>query len=140
MNSTPQPDISQGVVIHDQTNNTLRHPVVHYVFEGEDFPNVPKEQLILIDIDPATTTLNSIDSYSPHFQVTDCQLEQSIPKDTFEEAFSTISLTIEGVSAPRLEDAEPIRSLDHLKESLLEFKTRNELANLVFSPFISEQI
>jgi hypothetical protein len=104
MNSSPpqQLDIPQFVVIHDQIDNTYKHPVIHYVFEDENFPDVPKDDLILVDLDSTASQLISVDSYSPHFQVTDCILEQSQLSDQFEEEASLLNLTIEGVSAPKL--------------------------------------
>ncbi|KAI7908006.1 uncharacterized protein BX663DRAFT_492705 [Cokeromyces recurvatus] len=101
MNSN-QLDIPQFVVIHDQIDNTYKYPVIHYVFEDEDFPNVPKDKLILVDLDSSASQLENIDSYSPYFQVTDCILEQSEMADPFEEEASLINLTIEGTSAPKL--------------------------------------
>lgn len=97
-----QLDIPQFVVIHDQIDNTYKHPIIHYVFEDEKFPDVPKDDLILVDLDATASQLVSVDSYSPHFQVTDCILEQSQLGDQFEEDASLLNLTIEGVSAPKL--------------------------------------
>ncbi|KAI8350126.1 hypothetical protein BD560DRAFT_230472 [Blakeslea trispora] len=100
--SAPQPqpqslNIPQFVVIHDQINNTYKHPVIHYVFEEEDFPNIPRDKLILVDLDPGTQ-LKSVNSYSSEFQVTDCVLEQSPLSDQFEQDTTLFNLTIEGVS------------------------------------------
>lgn len=100
--NTTQLDIPQFVVIHDQLSNTYKHPVIHYVFEDEDFPNVPKDKLILVDLDNSATQLKSVDCYSSSFQVTDCVLEQSQMSDQFEEEAGIINLTIEGISAPKL--------------------------------------
>jgi hypothetical protein len=108
MNTSPQQqqqqqlDIPQFVVIHDQIHNTYKHPVIHYVFEDEQFPDVPKEDLILVDLDETASQLLSVDSYSPHFQVTDCALEPSQLTDQFDEDASLLNLTIEGISAPNL--------------------------------------
>lgn len=101
MSSTQQQqlDIPQFVVIHDQINKTYKHPIIHYVFEGDPFPDVPKDELIIIDLDSTASQLISADSYSPYFQVTDCVLEQSQLSDQFEEDASLLNLTIEGVSA-----------------------------------------
>jgi hypothetical protein len=100
MNSTPL-DIPQFVVIRDQIHNTYKHPVVHYVFQDEEFPDVQKDKLIVVDLDASATQLTNVDSYSPHFQVTDCLLEQSQVNEQFEEDTSPLNLTIEGVSAPK---------------------------------------
>ncbi|OBZ89170.1 hypothetical protein A0J61_02776 [Choanephora cucurbitarum] len=123
----PQPlNIPQFVVIHDQINNTYKHPVIHYVFEDEDFPDIPREKLILVDLDPGTQ-LKSANSYSPEFQVTDCVLEQSPLSDQFEQDTTLFNLTIQGVSTSLVETVEgipPIKNDDHLKETLFHFKNR----------------
>lgn len=97
-----QIDIPQFVVIHDQIHNTYKHPIIHYVFEDESFPDVPKDDLILVDLDANATRLLSVDSYSPQFQVTECILEPSQFTDQFDEEASLFNLTIEGISAPNL--------------------------------------
>lgn len=95
-------DIPQFVVIRDQVHNTYKHPIVHYVFEDEPFPEVTKENLILVDLDD-NAQLSEIDSYSPHFQVIDCRLDHnSTVYDQFDGAHDGTGLmTIEGVSAPK---------------------------------------
>ena len=95
-------DIPQFVVIRDQVHNTYKHPIVHYVFEDEPFPEVTKENLILVDLDD-NAQLREIDSYSPHFQVIDCRLDHnSTVYDQFDGAHDGTGLmTIEGVSAPK---------------------------------------
>lgn len=98
MNST-QLDIPHFVVIHDQIKKTYRHPVIHYVFEGDLLPEVPKDELIIVDLDSTASQLLQVDSYSSHFQVTDCLLEHSQLSDQFEEDASLLNLTIEGVSS-----------------------------------------
>ncbi|KAI9318187.1 hypothetical protein BX666DRAFT_1877242 [Dichotomocladium elegans] len=102
MASTHNSDIPQFVVIHDQVHNTYKHPIVHYVFEDEPFPEVAKENLILVDLDH-NAQVDAIDSYSPHFQVTNCQLDHSSTAyDQFDaDHDGTGLMTIEGVSAPR---------------------------------------
>lgn len=101
MNSS-QLDIPQFVVIHDQITDTYKHPVIHYMFEDEDFPAVPKDKLIMVELDASTSQLQHVDSYSPHFQVTDCVLEQSQLSEQFEEEAMLLNLTIEGLSALKL--------------------------------------
>ncbi|KAG1459663.1 hypothetical protein G6F56_006114 [Rhizopus delemar] len=94
-------DIPQFVIIHDHVNNSYKHPIIHYVFEEEEFPQVPKEKLIVVELDSTATELASVDSYSPDFQVTDCVLEQSRLNSQFEKEESNLfNLTIEGVSVP----------------------------------------
>ena len=101
--NTSQLDIPQFVVIHDQIHNTYKHPVIHYVFEEEDFPlNIPKDNVILVELDSSASQLKSVDSYSSKFQVTDCVLEQSQMSDQFDEGASLLNLTIEGISARKL--------------------------------------
>ncbi|KAI8874804.1 hypothetical protein K501DRAFT_319880 [Backusella circina FSU 941] len=135
MNSTPL-DIPQFVVIRDQIHNTYKHPVVHYVFQDEEFPDVQKDKLIVVDLDESATQLTHVDSYSPHFQVTDCLLEQSQVNEQFEEDTGPLNLTIEGVSAPKVNEAieslQPIRNMDGLKETIFNFKNRNEMVKKVF--------
>ncbi|KAI7870823.1 hypothetical protein BDF14DRAFT_1741002 [Spinellus fusiger] len=133
MSRSPQLEIPQFVVIRDQTHGIHQHPTVHYVFEGEDFPLVPKDQLILVNLDKTATHVASVHSYSPHFQVTDCRLKHSTAKDQLEEGLGLMNVLIEGVSCPRV-STEPIRTMDSLKEALLDYKMRNDLAKLVFSP------
>ncbi|KAG2233531.1 hypothetical protein INT48_003402 [Thamnidium elegans] len=126
MNST-QLDIPQFVVIHDQLKKAYKHPIIHYVFEGDPFPDVPKDELIIVELDSTASQLLNVDSYSPHFQVTDCVLEQSQLSDQFEEDASLLNLTIEGVSSikPDSNDIlQPIRSMDNLKEVIANFKNR----------------
>ncbi|GAA5811884.1 hypothetical protein MFLAVUS_005331 [Mucor flavus] len=137
MNST-QLDIPQFVVIHDQLQKTYKHPIIHYVFEGDPFPDVPKDELIIVELDATASQLLNVDSYSPHFQVTDCVLEQSQLSDQFEEDASLLNLTIEGVSAIKPNDSndilQPIRSMDNLKEVIANFKNRNALVkNILLS-------
>ncbi|KAJ8657058.1 hypothetical protein O0I10_007137 [Lichtheimia ornata] len=140
-------DIPQFVVIRDQVHNTYKHPIVHYVFEDEPFPEVTKENLILVDLDD-NAQLSEIDSYSPHFQVIDCRLDHnSTVYDQFDGAHDGTGLmTIEGVSAPKaneaIESLQPVRNLDNLRETIFNFKTRNEMVKRVFassssSPFSS---
>lgn len=136
--NTSQLDIPQFVVIHDQIHNTYKHPVIHYVFEEEDFPlNIPKDNVILVELDSSASQLKSVDSYSSKFQVTDCVLEQSQMSDQFDEEASLLNLTIEGISARKLkediEGIQPIKSLDNLREQLHSYKTRNEIVKKVFS-------
>lgn len=101
--NTSQLDIPQFVVIHDQIRNTYKHPVIHYVFEEEDFPlNIPKDNVILVELDSSASQFKSVDSYSSKFQVTDCVLEQSQMSDQFDEEASLLNLTIEGISARKL--------------------------------------
>ncbi|CAG8735450.1 16513_t:CDS:1, partial [Racocetra fulgida] len=54
MTSTTQPGpstVPQFVVIHDQMQQSWKHPVVHYVFEDEPFPtNAPKDRCILVNL------------------------------------------------------------------------------------------
>ncbi|KAF7731430.1 hypothetical protein EC973_000238 [Apophysomyces ossiformis] len=94
-------EIPKFAVIRDQVHNTYKHPILHYVFEDEEFPDVPKDNLIVVDLNESATEVTSIDSYSPHFQVTNCRLEQSAVTDQFEENAGLLNLTIEGVSAPK---------------------------------------
>lgn len=94
-------DIPQFVVIRDQIHSTYKHPIVHYVFEDEPFPDVPRENLIVVDLDQHAQVTQA-DSYSPHFQVTNCHLEHSTLADQFDDHEGAAGLlTIEGVSAPK---------------------------------------
>ncbi|KAI9489557.1 hypothetical protein BDB00DRAFT_790979 [Zychaea mexicana] len=95
-------EIPQFVVIRDQVHSTYKHPIVHYVFEDEPFPEVPKDNLIMVDLDE-NAQLGKVESYSPHFQVTNCRLDHnSTVYDQFEGDHDGSGLmTIEGVSAPR---------------------------------------
>ncbi|GAA5806152.1 hypothetical protein HPULCUR_011682 [Helicostylum pulchrum] len=143
MNST-QLDIPQFVVIHDQLQKTYKHPIIHYVFEGDPFPDVPKDELIIVELDSTASQLLNVDSYSPRFQVTDCVLEQSQLSDQFEEDASLLNLTIEGVSAIKPNDSndmlQPIRSMDNLKEVIANFKNRNALVkNILLSDKKNDQ-
>ncbi|KAI8374201.1 uncharacterized protein BYT42DRAFT_547280 [Radiomyces spectabilis] len=100
--ASPQPlDIPQFVIIRDEIHNIYKQPVLHYVFEDEEFPDVPKSNLIVVDLDDTATNVAAIDSYSPHFQVTNCRLEQSTLSDQLEDGTSLLNLTIDGVSAPK---------------------------------------
>ncbi|ORE04613.1 hypothetical protein BCV72DRAFT_307151 [Rhizopus microsporus var. microsporus] len=136
-------DIPQFVIIHDQTLNAYKHPVIHYVFEQEEFPEVPKDKLIVVELDSTATQLTSVDSYSPDFQVTDCILEQSRLSSQFEKEESNLfNLTIEGVSVPvvhQTPSSQPIHSIDSLKETIFQFKDRNEMVKKVFKQPVSEQ-
>ncbi|CAO3620679.1 unnamed protein product [Mucor fragilis] len=136
--NTSQLDIPQFVVIHDKIHNIYKHPVIHYVFEDEDFPlDIPKDNVILVELDSSASQLKSVDSYSANFQVTDCVLEQSQMSDQFDEDASLLNLTIEGISARKLkediEGIQPIKNLDNLREQLHSYKTRNEIIKKVFS-------
>ncbi|KAI9250718.1 hypothetical protein BY458DRAFT_23424 [Sporodiniella umbellata] len=124
MNST-HIDIPQFVIIHDRTDNSYKHPIVHYVFEEEDFPQVPKENLIVVELDSTASQLTSVDSYSSNFQVTECVLEQSRLNSQFEKEDSNLfNLTIQGLSVPT--DDGSIRDIEHLKEVMAQFEERNE--------------
>ncbi|KAI8140809.1 hypothetical protein BJV82DRAFT_621153 [Fennellomyces sp. T-0311] len=132
-------DIPQFVVIRDQVHSTYKHPIVHYVFEDEPFPEVPKDNLIMVDLDH-NVQIGEVESYSPHFQVTNCRLDHnSTVYDQFDgDHDGTGLMTIEGVSAPRaneaIESLQPVRNLDNLKETIINFKLRNEMVKSVFSP------
>lgn len=101
-NHSASNEIPQFVVIRDQVHSTYKHPIVHYVFEDEPFPEVPKENLIMVDMDEQAQ-LDQVESYSPHFQVTNCRLDHnSTVYDQFEgDHDGSGFMTIEGVSAPR---------------------------------------
>ncbi|KAI8980381.1 hypothetical protein BDB01DRAFT_851677 [Pilobolus umbonatus] len=123
-------NIPEFVVIHDLIKSTYQHPVVHYVFEEEELPDIPKDNLILIDLDSTATLISHIDSYSPYFQVTDCVLEQTKVDEQFEESSGLMNLTVEGVSIPKSDTAgiyPLIQSLDQLKDTLFKFNTRNDM-------------
>lgn len=98
--TTPSAEIPQFVVIRDLVHNTYKHPTIHYVFEDEPFPDVPRDKLIVVDLDQ-NAQFSSAESYSPHFQVTDCRLEQSTISDQLDDRGGTGLLTVEGVSASR---------------------------------------
>ncbi|KAI9266457.1 hypothetical protein BDA99DRAFT_22248 [Phascolomyces articulosus] len=137
-NHSANNEIPQFVVIRDQVHSIYKHPIVHYVFEDEPFPEVPKDNLIMVDLDEHVQ-LDQVESYSPHFQVTNCRLDHnSTVYDQFEGDHDGSGLmTIEGVSAPRaeaIESLQPVRNLDNLKETLVNFKLRNEMVKSVFSP------
>lgn len=124
-------DIPQFVIIHDYLNNSYKHPIIHYVFEQEEFPQVPKEKLIVVELDSTATQLTNVDSYNPDFQVTDCVLEQSRLNSQCEREDSNLfNLTIEGVSIPTIHEA--IDDIDHLKEAASQFKERNEIMKKIF--------
>ena len=101
-NHSTSNEIPQFVVIRDQVHSTYKHPIVHYVFDEEPFPDVPKDNLIMVDLDH-NVQIGQVESYSPHFQVTNCRLDHnSTVYDHFEGDHDGSGLmTIEGVSAPR---------------------------------------
>ncbi|KAI7856760.1 hypothetical protein BDC45DRAFT_48599 [Circinella umbellata] len=101
-NHSTSNEIPQFVVIRDQVHSTYKHPIVHYVFEDEPFPEIPKDNLIMVDMDEQAQ-LDQVESYSPHFQVTNCRLDHnSTVYDQFEgDHDGSGFMTIEGVSAPR---------------------------------------
>jgi len=97
--------IPQFVVIHDQARNTYKHPVVHYVFEGESIPeDIPKSSCIIVDLNEAATEVEKADSLDPSFQITNCRLGTSNITDAGGFSGSSddaelVNLTIEGISA-----------------------------------------
>lgn len=99
--------IPQLVVIKDQVHNTYKHPIIHYVFEEEPFPDIAKDKLIVVDYDSEAVTASGnqdpkVESYSPHFQVSHCRLEQSTVNDQFDASTTgLLNLILEGVSAPQ---------------------------------------
>jgi hypothetical protein len=99
--------IPQLVVIRDQVHNTYKHPIIHYVFEEEPFPDIAKDKLIVVDYDSEAITASGnhdpkVESYSPHFQVSHCRLEQSTVNDQFDTSTTgLLNLILEGVSAPQ---------------------------------------
>ncbi|KAI8992083.1 hypothetical protein BDF20DRAFT_85822 [Mycotypha africana] len=115
-------EIPQFVVIHDQVNNTYKHPVVHYAFEDEEFPIVPKDKLILVDLDSTATHLKSVNSYSPHFQVTECIVEQGQMSDQFDHDVPLVNLTIEGTAAPRIRRKPTYSKYGSFERSSFQFQ------------------
>ncbi|CAO3641286.1 unnamed protein product [Cunninghamella blakesleeana] len=130
-------NIPQFVVIRDQIHNTYKHPIIHYVFEDEPLPDISKDKLIVVDFDTPNSE-PKVDSYSPHFQVSQYRLEQSTVNDRFEQGMTTglLNLILEGVSAPQaneaIESLQSINSIDNLKETLFNFKNRNEMVKNIF--------
>ncbi|KAI8344771.1 hypothetical protein BC941DRAFT_409578 [Chlamydoabsidia padenii] len=139
--SNPPPfPIPQLVVIRDQVHNTYKHPIIHYVFEDEPFPDISKDKLVVVDYDSEAITGERdphVESYSPHFQISHCRLEQSTVNDQFDTSTTgLLNLILEGVSAPQsneaIESLQPVRSTDNLIEMIFNFKNRNEMVKKVF--------
>ncbi|CAO3583994.1 unnamed protein product [Absidia cylindrospora] len=105
--TSPPFTIPQLVVIRDQVRNTYKHPIIHYVFEDEPFPDIAKDKLIVVDYDlERAGTYNGdeprVQSYSPHFQVSHSRLEQSTVNNQFDQStVGLVNLILEGVSAPQ---------------------------------------
>ncbi|CAO3677881.1 unnamed protein product [Umbelopsis ramanniana] len=125
--------IPQFVVIHDQARNTYKHPVVHYVFEGESIPeDIPKSSCIIVDLNEAATEVEKADSLDPSFQITNCRLDTS--NITEAGGFSgsgddaeLVNLTIEGISAhvePRLTSKTPLMDMESVREAIFNFRER----------------
>ncbi|ORZ04354.1 hypothetical protein BCR42DRAFT_429240 [Absidia repens] len=138
--STPPFTIPQLVVIRDQIHNTYKHPILHYVFEDESFPDIPKDKLIVVDYGLEAADGGDepkVESYSPDFQVLNSRLEQSTMNDQFDQsATGLLNLIVEGVSAPQtneaIESLQPVRNVDGLMEMIFNFKNRNEMVQKVF--------
>ncbi|KAI9307540.1 hypothetical protein BJ944DRAFT_237774 [Cunninghamella echinulata] len=129
-------NIPQLVVIQDQIHNTYKHPILHYVFEDESLPDIPKDKLIVVDFDTSNGE-PKVDSYSPNFQVSQYRLEQSTVNDRFDQGMAGLfNLILEGVSAPQaneaIESLQSIKNVDNLKETLFNFKNRNDMVKKIF--------
>lgn len=73
--SPPTSTVPQFVVIHDQMQQSWKHPVVHYVFEDEPLPlNVPKERCVLVNLSEDGESVADCHSLSYDFQVTNCKI------------------------------------------------------------------
>ncbi|ORX61464.1 hypothetical protein DM01DRAFT_1332068 [Hesseltinella vesiculosa] len=136
------PAIPQYIVIHDQIHDTFKHPIQHFVFEDEPFPDVAKDKLVLVDLDESGQI--KVDSYSPHLQIIEGRLEQNTVSDPLDQhqphQTSTdpglLTLILEGVSAPQaneaIESLQSIQDMETMKDVLNKFKHRNEMVRKVF--------
>ncbi|KAG9303895.1 hypothetical protein G9A89_005805 [Geosiphon pyriformis] len=97
--------IPQFVVIHDQFQQSWKHPIVHYVFEGEDFPTkVPKSSCVVVNFAEDGENIKEAHSLSHTFQITNCKISSTpqIGAQAGKESgavTASLMLTIEGVSA-----------------------------------------
>ncbi|CAG8520750.1 11597_t:CDS:2 [Diversispora eburnea] len=114
--------VPQFVVIHDQMQQSWKHPVVHYVFEEEHFPfNVPKERCVLVNLNEDGESVADCHSLSHNFQVTNCKISltpQMTASGQGKESSTTtgLMLTIEGMSSKEeFEQSSSIFGLDELE-------------------------
>ncbi|KAI8065284.1 hypothetical protein BC940DRAFT_304648 [Gongronella butleri] len=136
--------IPQYIVIHDHIHDTYKHPIQHFVFEDEPFPDIAKDKLVVVDVDKRGRL--NVASYSPHLQIFEGRLEQSTVSDPLEANSASqqqppmdpglLTLILEGVSAPQgneaIESLQSIQDIDTMKDMLANFKHRNELVRKVF--------
>ncbi|CAG8532823.1 332_t:CDS:2 [Paraglomus brasilianum] len=111
--SLPTP-IPQFVVLHDQLQQSWKHPIVHYVFEEEPFPmGMPKDHCVVVDITEDGDAVADVHSYSHRFQVTGCKIS-STPQlgAPSRESAASLMLTIEGLTASN-NSSDPPQSMQH---------------------------
>ncbi|RHZ57527.1 hypothetical protein Glove_386g45 [Diversispora epigaea] len=142
--------VPQFVVIHDQMQQSWKHPVVHYVFEDEHFPfNVPKERCVLVNLNDDGESVADCHSLSHNFQVTNCKISltpQMTASGQGKESSTTtgLMLTIEGMSSNKSskirgnkfgirEEFEQSSSIFGLDELVCDYKKRNDLLRQLLS-------
>ncbi|RIB02685.1 hypothetical protein C2G38_2124750 [Gigaspora rosea] len=152
--STTQPGpstVPQFVVIHDQMQQSWKHPIVHYVFEDEPFPsNAPKDRCILVNLKEDGESVADCYSFSHTFQVSNYKISSTPQMNTTgtgskESSITTsLMLTIEGMSAKNStgnnenqfgykEEFDQSSNVFELDELVYDYKRRNELIRQLFT-------
>src|SRR3954447_18348788 len=75
------PSLLQFVVIHDQTTEFYKHPIVHYVFEDEELLSLDlskNSQCIVVELSSNASQITAVASYNHTFQVSECGVESAV--------------------------------------------------------------
>src|SRR3954471_7041021 len=100
------PSLPQFVVIHDQTTESYKHPIVHYVFEDEELLSLDlskNSQCIVVELSSNALQIIAVSSYSHTFQASECRVESAINMSASGGSSQTensghLMLKIEGIS------------------------------------------